>query len=184
MILYELEEFEKRHGFRCELGVSLATYAAYTALAASAAGGVMAYKSAKDQAAATTMAASYNATAQENQATQGANFGRENVRRTISSGNRFLATQRASLGSSGVVGSTGSPLLAMAYNAGEARLRALEASQQSSAAYGAGLARAGMTRYEGALEAKGYKRRATASLISTAGQLASSGYAFRDAGNI
>lgn len=180
MILNELEAFEKRHGFRRELGATAVLGG--LSLATTAFGGLKQAQALNQESADTTMAASYNASVQENAATQAANFGRENVRRTITAGNRFLSAQRASLGSSGAVGSTGSPLLALAYDAGQARLRALEESQSVSGAYGAGLARANMTRYEGAQQARGLRRRATASLISTGAQLAGQGIQFQQTG--
>lgn len=155
---------------------------AVASLAVTAYSGYKQSQALKDQSAAESMVGNYNATAQQNAAQQGANFGREAVRRIITAGKRFVATQRASFGNSGIVASSGSPLIALAYDAGEARLRALEQSQQSSTQYGAGVAQSAMTRYEAGLRAKGYRKQATATLISTAGQLGSQGYQFAQTG--
>lgn len=156
--------------------------AAVASLAFTAYSGAKQAQAQQEQADAALLGGTYNATLQANAAEQAALQGEENVRRTISAGQRFLKNQRAALAGSGVVGNTGSPLIALAYDAGQARLRALEQSQRVSAGYAAGSNQAVMTGFEGRQTATGYRRAATASLISTGGKLFSQGFGLYNSG--
>lgn len=150
--------------------------------AVTAVSGYMSARAKKQAATNEQVAANYDATLQESQAEQGAAFGAEAVRRGIAAGKRFLANARAAFGGSGIVSNTGSPLLALAYDAGQARLQALEASQRVSAGYSAGLAKARVTRWQGDLGASAANRAATASLLTTTGQLGASAFNAYNAG--
>lgn len=129
-----------------------AGFLAYAALAASVAGTAVSAYGASQAAAATTSAANYNAKLEENAATQADLEAREDERRKRVQNKAFLGSQRAALGASGVTES-GSPLEALAYDAGQLELNNLDDARAAEAARQRGMNQAQETRITGANQA-------------------------------
>jgi hypothetical protein len=150
-------------------------------LVATAASGYVSYRGQQEQAAATEQVAEYNAKSKENAAIQADMEAREEIARTRRENKRILASNRAEAAKSGVQ-MVGSPLEVLGENAATLELQVQDKARAANAALSAGLADANATRWSGGLEAKGLRRAATGTLMSTGANLTSSFYSFRQSG--
>jgi len=90
-------------------------------------------------------------------------------------GRRLLATQRAAFGKSGVIGSTGSPLLVMAEQAGQLEMRAMAVRRQGLNAASTLNAQAAADRVAGKQARKAGTLNAFATILGTAATVSSFG---------
>lgn len=173
-------------GIGLALGASAATAAAtgvaVTGLAATAAAGAMKadaqYKAGRQQKRQALTEADMVEIA-----TQQADIeARENIRRTRVEQRSFTGAQRAAVASSGVVGTTGSPMDILGRTAALQELQIQDQARQASAEYSAGFAKAKQIRVAGKSALKGAKRASVGTLISTAASVATSAYGAYDTG--
>lgn len=145
-------------------------------------GGVRQARAEKKVGRQTREAADINAALAEAEADQADLESRENIARTRREGRRFLGRQRAAVASSGVVGSTGSPLDAIIETAGAIELAAIDEARAARARKRQAYARADETRRTGNLQAAGLRAQSTGTLLSTAATTAGTAIQFREAG--
>ena len=140
-------------------------------LGLTAASGVMQYQAQRGMAKTAEATANYNAKLQENAAIQGEMESREEARRERARAEAFKSSQRAAIGASGAT-FAGSPLEVLGETAGQIELGRLDASRAAELARRRGMNSAQMTRWEGGQLAKGYRKQAFGTLLSTGAGLA------------
>jgi hypothetical protein len=163
--------------------MGLMTALAVGNMTATAVGGYMQYRGAKEQARTASAVADWNARMEEMASEQAGMELREQIRRDRKEGRRIIGAQTAAYGAAGVT-FEGSPMDVLAETAGTIELMALERARQAEAVRRQGIATGQSIRMGGAAEASAARRAGNYSILSTAAQLGMAGANFRYMGAI